>query len=420
LSELKEQYQAIADKWDQVYQQCKASPELCEAGLSGIDLEDIHTMVGTIGEWIDKISPPSKSTASYRVASGLIRTTLAALNKPATALTEGNYDHFRSFLLQLNQIFSILYTLTISSHDLGEGSAAALTAALAGSVSDLERADALLATEIEKCKSAPAWRDHAEESATLAANYATACETSKDKAEITQVDIEAIHTTAENLIIEIDELKNTAAAKESEISALSSKAESLEQSIVAHEAAHTTLMQQLNEAKTRIDELLPEAASAGLAGAFARRVRQLDFPKTAWGLAFLAGIVILAFVSKDLTTQILTLKNNGGSVWGNIFQRLPILAPLVWFAWFSARRYSFAERIQEDYANKEASARAFEGYKKQMKEVGTDESVLESLCERAIEIYSKDPQRIYESKASDESPMTHMMGKTAKDTIQGE
>ncbi len=90
---------------------------------------------------------------------------------------------------------------------------------------------------------------------------------------------------------------------------------------------------------------------------------------------------------------------------------MPVLLPAIWFTWFSARRYSYAERIQEDYANKEASARAFEGYKKQMRTVGleSDDEMLKLLCARAIEIYSKDPQRIYEHKIRDVSPGSKMI-----------
>lgn len=411
MSDLKNTFQAIADKWDQVYEQCKANPSACESNLNEIELNDIHDLVGTIGQWIDKISPPKRISGPYRIAKGLIITNLEALDKPITSLVSGDYAQFRPFLINLNQIFSILYSLTINSRDIGEESNAILTAKLSQTIAELERATKELENETENCKAAIKWKDAASNSAEVAAQEAEKVTIALTQAQTNLASIQTTIESANTIATQLAEIQNEATTDGETVSTLAGEADEFRDSIQEHKNNHEKLMQELQETKNRIDELLPEATSAGLAGAFARRVKQLNIPKFGWAIAFVIGIIGFFIISKDITEQLLKLANEDKSIWSNAFQRLPILIPFVWFAWFSARRYGYAERIQEDYANKEASARAFEGYRKQMKDVGTDEETLKFLCENAIEIYSKDPQRIYEHKTNDESPASHLLNK---------
>ncbi len=48
---------------------------------------------------------------------------------------------------------------------------------------------------------------------------------------------------------------------------------------------------------------------------------------------------------------------------------LPLLGPFIWLGWFSAVQYGYVSRVREDYAFKFAASMAFEGYKKEAREV---------------------------------------------------
>lgn len=365
----------------------------------------------TIEAWIDKISPPKRTNAPYRVAKGLLPTSLSALDTSVSHLVSGQYQQFRNFLLNLNQILAILYSLTIYSRDAGDEAAATLTAQLANARAELEHTKQAVDNATETAEAAVEWKEKSEASANEAKQHAVEVEGTVSEAQNKLSTIQSTLETGKAVVAELGEIKHSAVEHKDTIEVLAKKADELGESIDQYEAKHHELMEHLETDQERIDYLLPQAASAGLASAFARRVDELKGPKRWWAIGFILGIFALGYLGIDITTKILAMKAADAEVWVKLLYRLPVLLPAIWFTWFSARRYSYAERIQEDYAHKEASARAFEGYKKQMKEVGLegDDEMLKLLCERAIETYSKDPQRIYENKVRDVSPTSKMI-----------
>ena len=67
--------------------------------------------------------------------------------------------------------------------------------------------------------------------------------------------------------------------------------------------------------------------------------------------------------------------------------------------------------MQEVYAFKETASRAFEGYKKQMLEIDEadpDETnaLVTELSMRAMHILSKEPLKVFDRKATDETPFS--------------
>jgi hypothetical protein len=95
--------------------------------------------------------------------------------------------------------------------------------------------------------------------------------------------------------------------------------------------------------------------------------------------------------------------------WNEIIVRLPLAAPLIWLGWFSAIQYGNTIRIQEDYAFKEATSKAFQGYRDHMEHlesVNADEAqtALSLLSEKTIEILAREPLRIYGKSEHDATP----------------
>ena len=93
--------------------------------------------------------------------------------------------------------------------------------------------------------------------------------------------------------------------------------------------------------------------------------------------------------------------------------RLALTAPFIWLGWFSARQHGFTSRLREDYAYKEASAKSFEGYKRESKEV--DEEMLKKLLEQAIDNLGDNPIRIYDGKNNHSSPAQEFFDALIKD-----
>ena len=93
--------------------------------------------------------------------------------------------------------------------------------------------------------------------------------------------------------------------------------------------------------------------------------------------------------------------------------RLALTAPFIWLGWFSARQHGFTSRLREDYAYKEASAKSFEGYKREAKEV--DPEMLKKLLEQAIKNLGDNPIRIYDGKNNHPSPTHELFDSIMKD-----
>jgi hypothetical protein len=109
-----------------------------------------------------------------------------------------------------------------------------------------------------------------------------------------------------------------------------------------------------------------------------------------YGSLFILLLGGLAVVSDSITLwpfQILFVK---ASDWEEMLQvlllRAPIVVPVVWVAIFSATRRSQYERLQQEYAHKEALASSYESYKKQLQDLKVDADALQrELIAKAIE-----------------------------------
>ena len=99
--------------------------------------------------------------------------------------------------------------------------------------------------------------------------------------------------------------------------------------------------------------------------------------------------------------------------WEQLPIRLALTAPFIWLGWFSARQHGFTSRLREDYAYKEASAKSFEGYKREAKEV--DKEMLQKLLEQAIKNLGDNPIRIYNGHDNHPSPTHELIDNIMKD-----
>ncbi len=168
------------------------------------------------------------------------------------------------------------------------------------------------------------------------------------------------------------------------------------------------LQEKCKQQEEIIDSILPRGASAGLAAAFSQRGRQLDPAKWVWLTLFVFSLVLLSIFAWQLIDMSVP---DGATFWNQLLFRLPLAAPLVWLGWFSAIQYGNIIRVQEDYAFKEATSKAYQGYKDHMKHLGDidlDEArtALTLLSEATINVLSREPLRIYGKTEQDASP-TH-------------
>lgn len=146
-----------------------------------------------------------------------------------------------------------------------------------------------------------------------------------------------------------------------------------------------------------IETTLAAANRVGLAKAFENRRKDLDTPLYIWGGIFLATIIGLCSLGGFVIFPNLIGKS-GANLYEHLLIEIPMTIPLIWLGYFSGSRYSYIEKVREDYAFKEATALSFEGFKTETSNV--DKELLSQLLSISIENFGQNPIRLYEKKNS--------------------
>lgn len=188
--------------------------------------------------------------------------------------------------------------------------------------------------------------------------------------------------------------------------------------VTAYEGELTRLARDMESLKSKIEGLLPGAASAGLASAFHAQKERFAAPQKWWLRGFVATIIaliVVGFIGLPIQWPWASATAAPAETWETILRhftvRLPIVIPLVWLAIYAARNYTMALRVEEDYAFKEAVSRAFEGYKREMANIETQPdggrtSPLEALCANVLTTIARRPGLIYEGQHDDVTPLS--------------
>jgi len=170
-----------------------------------------------------------------------------------------------------------------------------------------------------------------------------------------------------------------------------------------------------SELNKKIEGLLPNATSAGLASAFRNQKERFRKPQRNWLVTFVITIGLLLAVGLVGSPIIgMSVTNESSETWDGILRhiafRLPIIVPLVWLGIYAGRNYMLALRVEEEYAFKEAVSTAFEGYKREMANIpavgGSSTPPLVVLCENVLLALAQRPGRIYEGRHEDITPLS--------------
>ncbi|RMP75073.1 hypothetical protein ALQ20_03600 [Pseudomonas syringae pv. atrofaciens] len=177
-----------------------------------------------------------------------------------------------------------------------------------------------------------------------------------------------------------------------------------------------------------IESLLPGATSAGLASSYKNLKDDFKRPIDNYTFAFYGAMATLllgglALIIDSFTLWPLHIELSRAAGWEEMLRtlltRLPVVLPIVWFAIFSATRRSQYERLQQEYAHKEAIASSYESYKKQLKElnVAADSLQLE-LIGKAIEAISFNASKTLDGKHEEKLPIMQLLEKLNVDEFK--
>lgn len=397
----------IEEQWKSIYETCKDNPSVYQPYLQAVSLDDVGETVLTVLAWLKRIGEKKRNTGSYRIAKGLLFSSLEQTIATLKQIASGQYNHFPTLLTRLSQTFVSLFPLTVLSTDHGEEAFAVLGAQYAEQFSAYKMATEKLNSQIDILSAA-------EKVLADAQSSAEKTQSAQQEADVSKAAIDEIFDDAKTIADGINALKEHIETDRKTVQALASKSNELETAIANQQEILKILIAQATEDQQTIRDLLPQATSAGLASAFAARAETVAKPQKWWLLGFafslilLCGTVIGAFIVFKPTA-------NEDFIFAFI-RRFSFAAPWVWSAWFCARNYGHSARLQEVYSFKETASRAFEGYKKQMLDIGKSMSegdsrnlLVEELSVRVMKILSKDPLNVFDRKSADETPFNSII-----------
>ncbi len=264
----------------------------------------------------------------------------------------------------------------------------------------------------------------AAKSATDADSSCVSTKAAEDAAQGALTAISTHKTLADTSIAEISTAREAAQKSAGTLKSLADMAEATEARVASYEKRLSEFEAQAKAQLATIVGLLPGATSAGLAHAFNERGKLFQNPGKRWQWLFIASVVILAVVAASGLWQVVSAAHplDFSELLRLWLARLPFAAALIWLALHSSREAALAKRLEEDYGYKAAIAASFQGFQKQMAEVGANAgegSALAKLCDDTLATIASPPGRIYDKHKLTVSPASEVtnIAKALKDVV---
>ena len=183
--------------------------------------------------------------------------------------------------------------------------------------------------------------------------------------------------------------------------------------------------ERYQELNSQIESLLPSATSAGLSSAY--NEMRMKFSASAnlynWifygSLGLLLGSVFLShwLINIELFNPTKSVVEYN-SIWENLLLlikslifRLSFIIPALWLVIFASKRRSEAQRLEQEYAHKEALAKSYESYKTQIEKLQKEEQnkLLPILMENMIKAIALNPAETLDKNHKGETPLDELL-----------
>lgn len=176
----------------------------------------------------------------------------------------------------------------------------------------------------------------------------------------------------------------------------------------------------LNE---QIERLLPGATSAGLASAYLDMKKSFNDPIKYASRVFYVAIgslvvasVLLAIDSVGLYFINFVKIGDWDAVLKGVVNKIPFYAPILWLAFYASKRRSEYQRLQQEYAHKEALAKSYDNYKKQIEQLDDkDMEMQKAFIMKAIDAIAYNASITLDGKHGDKMPTQDVVEKVIEE-----
>ncbi len=174
--------------------------------------------------------------------------------------------------------------------------------------------------------------------------------------------------------------------------------------------------EQITKYKALVEEiegLIPGATSAGLATAYEKMKSSFDEPlKNMSNLFYVAlGLMVIGsivFSIRGLGSDI----GDWDAVLRGIVNKIPFYVPVLWLAYYATKRRSEYQRLQQEYAHKEALAKSYNSYKKQIQDLDIkDLDMQKDLITKAVDAIAYNASVTLDGKHGDKMPTHELLEK---------
>lgn len=174
-----------------------------------------------------------------------------------------------------------------------------------------------------------------------------------------------------------------------------------------------------------IESLIPGATTAGLATAYSDLKKQAQdsvkiYSKLFYGSIAFLFVISFSFFIKDFSLTSLSISFLSSEDWTDTIkqslQRIPFLIPLLWFIIFASKRRSEQHRLEQEYAHKEAIAKSYHAFKKQIEALGEGDqhkALIAKLLDSAIDSIAFNASETLDKKHGESSPVNMGVDKVA-------
>jgi hypothetical protein len=406
MENLSSQMERFGELWRTTFEEI-LTDDVLSAYTPGVSRSQLNEIVEMVLGYLTRTKAPKGFAPTFHLAKALASVSVLDATNALKRIRSGEHDDLSAFVAAVNRILSAFHSLFVYS-DKHESAAMVvdLSSQLRESIGVIDTAQGELAAKVELLSSA-------EQQANKISAAAVTIEAQQTKCTEMHDDILDSQQKAVALLDEMAAHDEKAAAFENEAEKNLGRYRKLLDDLEAQKAVISALSVQNKSQSELIEALLPKGASAGLAAAFAERRIGLEKTKWIWMGAFILSIACLGISTFHLISLLKTMPADPNQVLREMLYRLPLLAPFVWLGWFSAIQYGNTIRVQEDYAFKEATSKAFAGYRDHMEHLAAidsedGESAMNLLAAKTIEVLAREPLRIYRRSNRDVSPTSEL------------
>ncbi len=162
----------------------------------------------------------------------------------------------------------------------------------------------------------------------------------------------------------------------------------------------------------KIESLLPGAVSAGLAKAYQDKREKFEGQTKFWSSVFIGSMIAL-FIGGFFIVLNFEKINTLKDTFLHLLKYLPLYGPAIWLAFYAGRRRNENMRLEQKYAHKEALAKSYISYKKQIEELQEKEKdeLLTNLLKTSTYIIAEDPSYVLDKDNNERYPLMELFDK---------